>query len=243
MPHLSYSKILEWLKCGDITMPNNRAMKGFNVTLHNEIKDLSLLKEQFDSNKPLFLDTETLELYKNMTLCQLMQKHWREPYLFCVLSDTEAQRIEKIKALYEIIKDAQVICHNYSFDGEVFRADMQIEGNPFKNFDDTLLLSKLLLFRELESFSLDNCLRLVNGFDAYYNNGIDKKEMQKVFMKLKSVDEIKGNPKALIYASLDVKYMPKFWDFLMAKKVELLKESIDIDYVYNLDKKFIGLAL
>lgn len=236
-----YRDILEIVKSS--RMRDNRAMKGFNVKLYNEIKDLSILSEQLDLDKPLFLDTETLELYKNMTLCQLMQEHWKEPYLFCVLSDTEEQRVEKIKALYEIIKDAQVICHNTSFDLEVFRHDMQLNCNPFKNFDDTLLLSKLLLFRELEGFSLDNCLRLVNGFDAYYDNGIDKKEMQKIFMKLKSVDEIKGNPKALIYASLDVKYMPRFWDFLMQKKQDLLKEGIDISYVYELDKKFIDLAL
>lgn len=201
-------------------------------------KDLDILKAKLDISKPLFLDTETTSLYKNMTLCQLMQEGWQIPLLYCV-----ANNKPRLQKLYEIIKDAHIVCHNYSFDGEVFRHDLNLNSNPFKHFDCTLLLSKLLLFRELEGYSLDNCLRLVNGFDAYRENAIDKKEMQKLFMKLSDESMIETNYKALIYASLDVLYMPKFWNYLCEKRTELEKEGIDISYVLELDKKFMDYAL
>lgn len=201
-------------------------------------KDLDVLRSKLNASKPLFLDTETTCLYKNMTLCQLMQEGWEVPLLYCV-----ANNKPRLQELYSIIKDAHVVCHNYSFDGEVFRNDLNLDSNPFKRFDCTLLLAKLLLFRELEGYSLDNCLRLVNGFDAYRENAIDKKEMQKLFMKLENEAMIESNYKALQYASFDVLYMPKFWNYLCEKRKELKSEGIDITYVLELDKKFIDYAL
>lgn len=192
----------------------------------------SELRKSLDLSKPLFLDTETTALYKNCTLVQTMQEGWEHPLL--VFVNPSFKDAQKLIDVYEAIKEAHIVCHNYSFDGEVFRHDLGLECNPFKNFDCTLLLAKLLLFDKLDTFSLDKCLEYTLGYDVYAKNGLDKKEMQKSFMQGK---DVRLDKKALLYASLDVKYMPDFWKLLQSKMHE------GIGYILNLDKLFIHYAL
>lgn len=179
-----------------------------------------MIVPNLDVSKPLFCDTETKQLYSKMWLFQMYQEHWEKPLLF---------RGEDIAKAYEEVKDCHTIWHNYSYDGAVFCNDLGIKENPFKNFEDTLLLARLVFYDKLDSFSLDSCLEYVCGFDIY--EGMDKKALQKSFVsaRMKEISEAQ-----LRYASLDVLYLPKLYHAV---------ESACSEWVYQLSKSFINQAL
>lgn len=179
-----------------------------------------MIVQNLDMSKPLFCDTETKQLYSKMWLFQMYQEHWEEPLLL---------RGEDIIKAYEEVKDCHTVWHNYSYDGAVFCNDLDVAENPFKNFDDTLLLARLVFYDKLDSFSLDSCLEYVCGFDIY--EGLDKKALQKSFVssRMKEISE-----EQLRYASLDVLYLPKLYHAV---------ESARDEWVYRLSKSFINQAL
>lgn len=201
------------------------------------------LKAQLDINKPLYLDTETTQLYASIKLVQLYQEHWNVPLVF----DVRLNPNTSLKSLHTLIKDCFVVVHNISFDIACLMNDLELNVLPFKDFDDTLVLAKLALFHKLTSFSLDSCFELVTGFDVYdevlnaykhlhtSKKRITKSLMQKSFVKTKTKDTINepASKLQIVYSALDVLLLPHLY------KLCLKEMPANSDWVYELDKWFI----
>lgn len=181
---------------------------------------------ELDSSKPVFVDTETAFLYSGIRLVQLYQEGLEK----AVVLDT---REVELSSIYGLLKDKHVVFHNYCYDASCFANDLGLKENPFKNFDDTLLLSRQAFVDKLDLFSLDKCLEFVHGFDVY--EGMEKKELQRSFLSTKKKDGLFCDltPEQLAYASADVFYLPELWH-----AVEHCREM----FCYQLDKAFIDLV-
>lgn len=168
--------------------------------------DLAFLKASLSKEAPLFIDTETCFLYKGIRLVQMFQKDWQE----VLVMDTTSVSLSEV---YEEIKHAHVVFHNYAYDAACFVEDLDLNENPFETFDDTLLLSRIA-FPEKERFSLDLCFSYVHGFDVYEQFGVEKKEMQKSFLTTKRKDgfAVPLTDTQVQYAAADVFYLPKLWE-------------------------------
>lgn len=188
--------------------------------------DLPINKE-----KPLFVDTETNQLYAKIRLVQLYQEEWVEPILVDI-------RDNSLVELYELIKDAWVVFHNYSYDSVCFVNDLPYGKNydPFQKWDDTLILSRLRFWEELDSFTLGSCFKKVMGYDPYAEYEIAKSVTGRTFLTTKTRDMAKLDltEKQLKYAALDVLHLPKLWN--------VVKECQN-EYSYQLDKLFIRRCL
>lgn len=182
------------------------------------LKDLKL-----SERKPVFVDTETAFLYSGIRLVQVYQ----EGMDAAVLIDT---REVELRSVYEMLKNMHVVFHNFCYDAACFANDLNLKENPFKNFDDTLLLSRQAFVSELEMFSLDKCFEYVYGYDVY--EGFEKKELQRSFLSTKKRDGLFCDltQRQLDYAATDVFYMPKLWN-----AVKDFRDS----FAYALDKAFI----
>lgn len=173
-----------------------------------ELNNLDELLKRLDYSRPLFLDTETNYLYKGIRLVQMYQDFWPSVLVF----DIRDFALEK---LYSVIKDAHVVAHNYTYDASCFIEDLKLAHNPFKRFEDTLLLARIFN-PEQEAFSLDACFEYVYGYDVYSRFGLDKKEMQRSFLSTKTRDMAKNalTDLQIQYACADVYFYPKFWGAL-----------------------------
>jgi DNA polymerase-1 len=190
---------------------------------------MSNIIKNLDTSQPLYCDTETNQFFSKIRLVQVFQEHWDEAQLFDI-------RDVNLRDVYEDMKQCTTVWHNYSYDGACFCNDLGIKENPFPFFEDTLILSKLTLYKYLESFSLDNCLEYVHGYDVYGADEIEKKTMQKSFVSTKSKDMSKMDltEKQLQYAANDVFYLPKLF--------HMVKHKTE-DFVYQLDKTFLRTCL
>ena len=194
----------------------------------HRLNDLNELLNRLDYAKPLFLDTETNYLYKGIRLVQMYQDFWDCVLVFDI-------RDFELKKLYSLIKDAYVIFHNYTYDASCFVEDLGLLQNPFKRFEDTLLLARIYNPTQA-AFSLDACFEHIYGYDVYSRFGVEKKEMQRSFLSTKTRDMSKKDLTDLQiqYACADVYFYPKFWD-------KLAQYTNDDNYV--MDKEFISNAL
>lgn len=199
--------------------------------------DPRILDNLIDINKPIFLDTETTELYRGIRLVQLYQPHWDIPLVFDI-------RDCSLSAIYERLEGLKVVCHNISFDAACFENDLNIINGAFKNFDDTLLLAKLSLYRELDEFSLDKCFEYLCNYDVYgsvlmhFNTEgkkLTKSILQKSFVSTITRDgtTIDVTKVQLVYSALDVLLLPTLYERCLDKLEE------DAKWSYELDKGFI----
>ena len=177
------------------------------------------------TTEPLYCDTETNQFFSKIRLVQVFQEHWDEPQLFDV-------RDASLKKLYSEMKKCTTVWHNYSYDAACFCNDLGIKENPFPFFEDTLILSRLSLYKHLESFSLDKCLEYVHGYDVYGADDLEKKVMQKSFVstKTKDMSTMELTDDQLAYAAADVYYLPKLFHMVKGKTN---------DFIYQLDKTFL----
>lgn len=166
---------------------------------------------QIDTEKYLYVDTETIGLYGKIRLVQIYQSHWDKVKIF----DTNETSIQDI---FNLIKHHQLVFHNGCYDIMCFMLNLQLTENPFK-WDDTFLAGRLQ-FPELESFSLDSMLTKCLGFDPYYQNGIDKSESQKSNFSKELSD------KQLLYGAIDVYYMPNLFESVIGQ-TESVSYEID----------------
>lgn len=204
---------------------------------------LAKLQSLLDVKAPLYLDTETTQLYASIRLVQMYQAHWDVPLVF----DTQNLNTP-LHSIYNIIKDCKVVFHNVSFDAACFANDLNIKEMPFKNFNDTLILAKLALFNLLESFSLDSCFELLAGYDVYekvlkyYSQGLKKTPTKSVMQKSFVTTKLHNGLTAeitklqLAYSALDVLLLPDLF------KLCVNKLPLDSQWIYNLDKQFIVYA-
>lgn len=190
---------------------------------------MTTLKTNLDLSKPLFCDTETNHFFSSIKLFQCYQEHWSTALVFDIAK-------YNLLEIYELIKECKTVWHNYSYDAACFCNDLGIKENPFPDFEDTLILSRLTLYPYLEFYSLDDCLAYACGFDPYEKQGLVKKELQKSFISTKTKDKFKepASRDQLDYAATDVFYLPRLYN--------IVKVACN-DFIYLLDKSFISNAL
>ena len=72
-----------------------------------------------------------------------------------------------------------MVFQSVSYDVSTFQTQMEIAYQP-SNFEDTLILSRLA-YPHLESYSLDNVMEVVLGFDPYKKHNINKTEIYQFY--------------------------------------------------------------
>lgn len=173
---------------------------------------------KLDKKSYLYADTETEGLYGKIRLVQLYQSDWDTVKII----DTKKHSVEDV---YGLIFNMNTVWHNGAYDMTCFNNEL---GRivPFK-WDDTFLAGRLAL-PHLESFSLDDMLMAVHRRDFYAEAGINKKDMQKTDWSKNLTD------KHYTYAALDVKLMPKLWQYSLPQVEK---------FSYKLDKLTVELML
>ena len=201
------------------------------------------LRNIFDVSKPLAIDTETTGLYRGIRLVQMFQSHWPTPMVFDV-------RDCNLKDIFDVVKDGTWIIHNAPFDLQCFLADLNHSKCEVADFEDTLLLAKLVWADKEIGFSLDDCFAYILGFDVYdfvlnhYTDGtkrMTKSILQKSFLHTKTRDGSKIDVTNLqkTYSALDVLFLPKLYETTKS----LVDENESYKWLYALDKSFIRYAL
>src|SRR5690606_25767106 len=92
------------------------------------------------------------------------------------------------------IKEVELVLQNSSYDVSVVQKATGSRYIPDK-FEDTFYLARLA-YPALESFSLDDLMEVVLGYDPYLKEGIDKKKLQKSDWKAAVLTD-----KQLVYAA------------------------------------------
>lgn len=171
----------------------------------------SLQDVDVDKSQPLFCDTETDGLYGKVRLLQCYQAGW--PYVILVEWPNPLELALFLQAYH-------TVWHNAHYD---ITTVQQQCGLPIevKNFDDTFLLSRLA-FPDLEAYSLDSVMCKVLKTNPYFDNKLYKEVLQKSAWGKAKLDKDQ-----LLYAAIDVKYMPEIW--------EAVKHKLD-EPSYVLDK-------
>lgn len=174
-----------------------------------KLVDFNTLHSAIDFDKPLFADTETDGLYGRVELVQCMQEGWPE-VLMC-------RRPEAHEVL--MLFKYHVVMHNTHYDVTTVQQTILKSFIP-KNFDDTLLLSRIA-WPDKETYTLDDVLFYTLGFDPYVKAGLNKKILQK-----SKWSAAKLSDDQLLYAALDVWHMPAVWEACKAARE---------DFNYKLD--------
>jgi DNA polymerase I-like protein with 3'-5' exonuclease and polymerase domains len=171
-----------------------------------------------DESQPLFCDTETCGFYGKVRLLQCYQKDWKHVLL--------VEWPNSIQLAAFIIKH-YTIWHNSHYD---ITTAQQQTGTRFvpEKFDDTFLAARIAKPYWME-FSLDAAITSVIGYDPYNKAGLNKSILQKSDWSSPSLTKDQ-----LLYAALDVKYMPEVW--------EAVKSAIETP-VYQLDMSSLRIAL
>lgn len=179
---------------------------------------LAEVEAQLIENEPLHFDTETDGLYGKVCLAQFYQASWNQVIL--------VHRPELIQ-LINLLNKANFGMHNAHYDITTIQAQGVQSWVP-KAFFDTFLLSRLAI-PNLESYSFDDVLKHVIGFDPYDQAGLIKKDLQKSNWAAPVLTD-----EQLLYAALDVYYMPDVYD--------KVKEALD-SQSYALDTAALKNAL
>lgn len=180
--------------------------------------DLALVAKQLNKDEPLHFDTETAGLYGKVCLAQFYQQHWDKVIL--------VRHPEPIQ-LITLLQTVTFVMHNAHYDITVGQVHGALGWVP-TDFEDTFLLSRLAL-PTLESYTFDDVLNHVVGFDPYTQAGLIKKDLQKSNWE---APVLKVEQK--LYAALDVYYMPDVFN--------AVKHAIDTPS-YGLDKAALKNAL
>ena len=158
-------------------------------------KIVKLDEIQVNLELPLFSDTETCGLYGKVRLLQCYQEGWSHVLL--------VEWPNNLQLLMFVMKH-YTIWHNAHYDITTLQEQTHSRLVPPK-FDDTFLASRLAQ-PQYDKYSLDEVINRVIGYDPYEEAGLDKKVLQKSdWSKLVLTKD------QLLYAALDVKYMPEIW--------------------------------
>ena len=172
----------------------------YKITTLKEVKSL------VDKTKPLFCDTETCGFYNKIRLIQFNQEGWEEVLL------VEWPNAYELAVLVGV--EYHTVWHNAHYDVTTIQQQTNSSFIPLK-LDDTFLLSRLAQ-PEYLTYSLDDVTARVIGEDPYEKFGLNKKELQKSNWSSLSLTK-----EQLLYAALDVKYMPEVWkDVSKAKETQ-----------------------
>ena len=159
-----------------------------------------------DPNQPVAFDTETVGFYSKIRLAQFYQPHWDGPLMVENPNPFELVAFLNAQPFY---------CHNVHYDITCIQENTGKNAWIPQNFDCTFLLARLHFFLK-ESFSLDDVVRYVLGYNPYEDN-----DQQKSDWGVPVLSE-----EQLVYAASDVVYLSQVYD--------AVKASRD-DFSYKLD--------
>lgn len=179
-----------------------------------KLSSIQELLKSINSKEPIFLDTETSKLGSQIRLIQVYQEGWKQALLF----DTQ---IVNPAILWNILQPNHLVLHNGTYDFGCFRKDIQNFKMP-DHWDDTFYLSRLT-WPELNTgkgFTLDSCLEKAIGYDPYKMEGLNKKQLQMSFERIKIKNKyVEGSeglrdltPTQYLYAAIDVYELPNLWN-------------------------------
>lgn len=178
---------------------------------------------QLDKSKPVFFDTESVQLYGKTRLAQIYQEGWPKAEL--IEWPDEA-------ALQQDLAPYHIVMHNAHYDTTALQQNAE-NRFIFPNMDDTFLLARLA-FPRAEGYALDDVMTLVHGFDPYEREGLVKKDMQKSDWSKQQL-----TPQQLRYASIDVEYLPAVYHAVkhmqesLSYKVDMLTLNYCLDFQWN----------
>lgn len=165
------------------------------------------LIEIVDKDQPLFFDSETVGFYGKIRLAQFYQKGWDQAIVVEWPNPYDLTRL---------LNMCIVVAHNIHYDITTIQIQMgRIVWMP-ERMHCTFMLGRLHFYKE-DSFSLDNIISYVLGFNPYPN----KKEMQGSEWNVPVLSD-----EQLTYASSDVIYLSQVWDVV---------EYMQADINYKLD--------
>lgn len=160
------------------------------------ITNLDEVASTIDRAQKVSFDTETCGLYGKIRLAQFFQPHWDS-----VLLVEWPYPLQ----LAMLLSDCTPVLHNAHYDFTTVQAQFTASWKP-KEFADTFLLARLA-YPSLESYSFDEVLKHIVGFDPYVQANLDKATLQKSKWDSKVLTEDQ-----LIYAALDVYWMPSVYE-------------------------------
>lgn len=182
---------------------------------------LKELMESLDPSQPVFVDTETSKLGSQIRLVQIFQEHWEQVLEFDTVDFS-------VTTIWLILQPNHLVGHNFTYDLGCFRKDMP-EGTFVmpENWDDTFYASRIR-FPSLNTgkgFSLDSVMAKVLGYDPYDRAGLNKKQLQMSFERLKIKGEYIEGPEGLkdlteeqlLYGAIDVYYLPAVYHAVKTK--------------------------
>jgi hypothetical protein len=191
-----------------------------------KIVSLDEVLPQINPSIPLCCDTETIGLYGKIRLAQFYQQHWDGVLI--------VERPDPIELLvfFTKIKDVKLAYQGSPYDISTMQANFGSRWIP-TNWCDIMYLARLA-FPTMETQALDDILTHVLGFDPYRKNGIIKKDMQ-----ASDWDVFVLSDKQLLYAAIDVYYMPEVLDKAgefeedMSYKLDMLATRYGLDFQNN----------
>jgi len=149
-----------------------------------------------DFSTPMAYDTETIGFYGKIRLAQFYQPHWDQVILVEYPNDL---------ALISLLSRMTFYCHNAHYDITTSQAQSQLVWVPEK-FEDTFLAARLAM-PMYDTYTLDDCMARVLGFDPYVEANLDKKTLQKSKWNKPQLDK-----EQKLYASIDVYCLPKLFE-------------------------------
>lgn len=172
---------------------------------------IELLKKE----QPLMFDTETDGLYGRIELAQFYQRGW---------SDVILVRRPDPFMLASLLINTHHVMHNASYDVSTLQDNLGIKYVP-KKVEDTMYLARLKYFKQ-QSFTLDDVMTYVLGYDPYEKAGLDKKKMQKTNWGAPVLSEDQK-----LYAAIDVFFLDDVYE-------DCIEHTQD--FSYKLDMLFLG---
>lgn len=173
---------------------------------------------RLDKSQPVFVDSETQGLYGKIRIMQFYQPHWDRVFIW---------EYPEAFALVSTLANIKHVWHNAHYDLTCIQTAAKLPL-AFTDYEDTFLLARLAM-PQYESYSLDDVMTFILGFDPYLAAGLKKSELQKSDWKVPVLSEVQ-----LQYAATDVWYLPQVY--------EAVKSAIDTPS-YTLDKSTLNSAL
>ena len=158
--------------------------------------------DAIDPTKPVAFDVETDGFYGEICMAQFYQAGWKAARLV-IKPD--------LVFLSAVTQGFHLVAHNISYEVSTMQTQLgTLTDTPLhywapKDWDDTLLLSKLQFFVN-EKFSLDECYYYALGTDPYIDYGLDKKMMQKANWAGHITEGM------MKYAAIDVFYLLELYE-------------------------------